>query len=186
MDSRPIFVISAPSGAGKNSLINILLDKEPRLVHSVSSTTRPRRANEAEGIHYHFLTLQEFESRVAAGEFLEYARVLDNYYGTEVREIERIFALGKYPILDIDVQGAQTLRRKKIRMVSIFIVPPSMEELERRLRARASETEEQIRSRLELARKEMMEQHNFDYVVVNDDLMQAAEEMAGIVRRHIH
>ncbi|MFZ5630422.1 MAG: guanylate kinase [Spirochaetota bacterium] len=185
MDSRPIFVISAPSGAGKNSLINILLGKEPRLVHSISSTTRARRANEAEGINYHFLSRAEFEDRVAAGEFLEYARVLDNYYGTEVREIKRIFALDKYPILDIDVQGAQTLRGKKIRMVSIFIVPPSMDELERRLRARASETEEQIRSRLELARLEIMEQHNFDYVVVNDDLMKAAEEMAGIVRRHM-
>lgn len=185
MDTRPIFVVSAPSGAGKNSLINILLNREPRLVHAVSSTTRPRRANEVEGVNYHYLTRAEFEKRIAAGAFLEYACVLDNYYGTEVRELERIFALGKYPILDIDVQGAQTLREKKLRMVSIFIVPPSMAELERRLRARGSETEAQIQSRLELARREIMEQHNFDYAVVNDDLMKAAEEMTGIVRRHM-
>ncbi len=185
MDLRPIFVISAPSGAGKNSLINVLLEKEPRLMHSISSTTRPRRANEADGINYHFLTREEFEKRIQAGEFLEYARVLDNYYGTETREIERIFSQNKYPILDIDVQGAQTLRGKPLRMVSIFIVPPSMTELERRLRARASETEEQILSRLELARLEIMEQNNFDYVVVNDDLMKAAEELATIVRKHM-
>lgn len=185
MDERPIFVISAPSGAGKNSLINVVLEREPRLVHAVSSTTRARRVHEAEGINYHYLQRSEFEKRVAAGEFLEYARVLDNYYGTEVREIERIFALGKYPILDIDVQGAQTLRGKRIRMVSIFIVPPGMDELERRLRARASESEEQIRSRLELARLEILEQNKFDYVVVNDDLMKAAEELATIVRRHM-
>ncbi|HMV34315.1 MAG TPA: guanylate kinase [Turneriella sp.] len=185
MDSRPIFVISAPSGAGKNSLINVLLSKEPRLMHSISSTTRARRANEADGINYHFLSREEFEKRVEGGEFLEYARVLENYYGTEIREIRRIFAQDKYPILDIDVQGAQTLRGKPVRMVSIFIIPPSMTELERRLRARASETEEQIRSRLELARLEVMEQNNFDYVVVNDDLMKAAEELATIVRKHM-
>lgn len=185
MDSRPIFVISAPSGAGKNSLISILLRKEPRLMHSVSSTTRPRRPNEIDGINYHFLSKHDFEKRIAEGKFLEYARVLDNYYGTELREIERIFAEGKYPILDIDVQGAQTLRSKKLRMVSIFIAPPSIEELERRLRARGSETEEQIKSRIELARLEIMEQDNFDYIVVNDDLMKASEELASIIRQHM-
>lgn len=185
MLTRPIFVISAPSGAGKNSLINILLKKEPRLAHSVSSTTRARRGTEADGVNYHFLSREEFERRVAAGEFLEYARVLENYYGTEIREIQRIFDLGKYPILDIDVQGAQTLRGKQIRMVSLFIVPPDMHELERRLRARGSETEAQILSRLELARLEIMEKENFDYVVVNDDLMKAADELAAIVRSHI-
>lgn len=185
MDSRPIFVISAPSGAGKNSLINILLRQEPRLMHSVSSTTRPRRPNEVDGINYHFLSRHDFEQRIAEGKFLEYARVLDNYYGTELREIERIFAAGKYPILDIDVQGAQTLRGKKLRMVSIFIAPPSIEELERRLRARGSETEEQIKSRIELARLEIMEQNNFDYIVINDDLMKASEELVAIIRKHM-
>lgn len=185
MRSRPIFVISAPSGAGKNSLINILLSEEPRLAHSISSTTRPRRGTEVDGVNYHFLSRDEFESRIASGQFLEYARVLENYYGTEISEIERIFALGKYPILDIDVQGAQTLRGKQLRMVSLFIIPPSMQELERRLRARGSETEQQILSRLELARLEIMEKENFDYVVVNDDLMKAADELAAIVRQHM-
>lgn len=185
MFSRPIFVISAPSGAGKNSLINILLQKEPRLSHSISSTTRPRRSNEVDGVNYHFLTRPEFERRVTAGEFLEYARVLENYYGTENREIQRIMEAGKYPILDIDVQGAQTLRGKELRIVSIFIIPPDMAELERRLRSRGSEGEAEIQSRLELARLEIMEKENFDYVVVNDDLVKAAEEMATIVRAHM-
>lgn len=185
MFSRPIFVISAPSGAGKNSLINVLLQKEPRLRHSISSTTRARRAGEIDGVNYHFLTREEFERRVAAGEFLEYAKVLENYYGTEIREIKRIMEEGKYPILDIDVQGAQTLRGKELRIVSLFIIPPDMAELERRLRSRGSESEAEIQSRLELARLEIMEKENFDYVVVNDNLMQAAEEMAEIVRVHM-
>lgn len=185
MFERPIFVISAPSGGGKNSLINILLQKEPRLQHSISSTTRQRRANEIDGINYHFLTRTEFEQRIAANQFIEYARVLDNYYGTEIAELDRIFRQGKYPILDIDVQGAQTLRGKELRMVSLFIIPPDMVELERRLRARGSETEAEIQSRLELARLEIMEKDNFDYVVVNDDLMKAAEELAQVVRTHM-
>lgn len=185
MFERPIFVISAPSGGGKNSLINILLQKEARLKHSISSTTRQRRANEIDGINYHFLPREEFEKRIAANQFIEYARVLDNYYGTEIAELDRIFKEGKYPILDIDVQGAQTLRGKELRMVSIFIIPPDMVELERRLRARGSENEAQIQSRLELARLEIMEKDNFDYVVVNDDLMKAAEEMAQVVRTHM-
>ncbi|MFO1526222.1 MAG: guanylate kinase [Turneriella sp.] len=185
MFERPIFVISAPSGAGKNSLINILLQKEPRLEHSISSTTRRRRNNEAEGINYYFLDKAEFEKRIAENQFIEYARVLENFYGTEIRELDRIFRLGKYPILDIDVQGAQTLRGKQLRMVSLFIIPPDMSELERRLRARGSENEAEIQSRLELARLEVMEKDNFDYVVVNDDLMKAAEELAVIVRQHM-
>jgi guanylate kinase len=185
MFERPIFVISAPSGGGKNSIINILLQKEARLQHSVSTTTRPRRANEIDGVNYHFLTRGEFEERIAADQFIEYACVLDKFYGTEVSELERIFKLGKYPILDIDVQGAQTLRGKDLRMVSVFIVPPDMTELERRLRARGSENEAEIQGRLELARLEIMEKDNFDYVVVNDDLMHAAEEMAQIVRTHM-
>ncbi len=185
MFERPLFVISAPSGAGKNSLINVLLQKEPRLSHSISTTTRRRRDNEVDGVNYYFLSREEFEAKVAAGEFLEYARVLENYYGTEIRELERLFSSGKYPILDIDVQGAQTLRGKVRRMVSLFIIPPDMQELERRLRARGSESEAEIQSRLELARLEIMEKENFDYVVVNDDLMQAAEELAKIVRAHM-
>lgn len=154
-------------------------------MHSVSSTTRPRRATETDGIDYHFLTHEEFEARIQRGEFLEYARVLDNYYGTEKKEMQRIFSQNKYPILDIDVQGAQTLRGMPLRIVSIFIVPPSMAELERRLRARGSESEEQICARLELARREMLEQNKFDYVVINDDLARAAEELTSIVRKHM-
>lgn len=185
MFERPIFVISAPSGAGKNSLINVLLQKEPRLSHSISSTTRRRRETEIDGVNYYFLDRPEFEKRVTENQFIEYARVLENFYGTEYRELERIFSLGKYPILDIDVQGAQTLRGRDLRMVSLFIIPPDMKELERRLRSRASESEAEIQSRLELARLEMMEKENFDYVVVNDDLMKAAEELATIVRTHM-
>jgi guanylate kinase len=185
MFERPIFVISAPSGGGKNSLINILLQKEPRLQHSISSTTRNRRASEIDGVNYHFMSRAEFEKRIAENQFIEYARVLENFYGTEIAELDRIFKMGKYPILDIDVQGAQTLRGKQLRMVSLFIVPPGMAELERRLRARGSESEAEIQSRLELARLEIMEKDNFDYVVVNDDLMQAAEELAQIVRTHM-
>lgn len=186
MFERPIFVISAPSGAGKNSLINILLQIEPRLRYSISSTTRLQRANEIDGVSYYFLEKFEFERRIAAGAFVEYARVLDNYYGTEVRELERIFAAGGYPILDIDVQGARTLRGKGVHMVSLFITVPDLPELERRLRARGSEDESEIKKRIELSRRELEEQAAFDYVIVNDDLMRAAEEMAQIMRGHLH
>ncbi|MCS6971917.1 MAG: guanylate kinase [Turneriella sp.] len=185
MLERPLFVIAAPSGGGKNSVITILLEEEPRLVHSVSSTTRQRRAHEIDGKHYYFLSHEEFERRIAAGEFLEYARVLDNYYGTEIREIERIQAEGKFPILDIDVQGVQTLRSKNIPMVSVFILPPSLEELERRLRARGTENEEQIKKRLELARWEISQKDQFDHIVLNDVLSRAAAEVLAILRNHM-
>ncbi len=185
MFERPIFVLSAPSGGGKNSLINILLKEEPRLIHSVSSTTRKMRVNEVDGVSYHFLTHEEFEKRIAENKFLEYARVLDNYYGTELREIERIFNANGYPILDIDVQGAAKLREKKIPLVTIFIVPPSIEELGRRLRIRASESEIEIAQRINLARLEMERKAEFDYTVINGDLKKAADELITIVRRHL-
>lgn len=185
MDSRPIFVISAPSGTGKNSLIRILLDKEPRLTYSISSTTRTKRSNEEDGVSYHFLSHAEFKKRMEEGEFLESAQVLDNFYGTEKREIQRIHDANKFPILDIDIQGAQSLREKKVPLVSFFIAPPSLEELRQRLRKRGSETEEQIQKRLELAKLELLQKERFDYTVVNDRLERAAEELLEKIHSHI-
>ncbi|HRP69664.1 MAG TPA: guanylate kinase [Turneriella sp.] len=185
MVERPVFVVSAPSGGGKNSLINILLKEEPRIRHSISSTTRSKRANEKDGMNYHFLTKDEFEKRIRENKFLEYARVLDNYYGTEYAEIERIFNASCYPVLDIDIQGADALRKKRLPLVTFFIVPPSLEVLEKRLRARASESEEEVLKRLQLARVEIEEKNKFDHVIVNDDLKTASDELIAVVRRHL-
>ena len=183
--NQPFFVISAPSGAGKNSLIALLLEKEDRLNHSISCTTRKKRNYETEGLNYYYLTKGEFEKKIGEDEFLEYAKVLDNYYGTSRTEIDRIFALGKFPILDIDIQGMLNLRTKTLHFVSIFIMPPSVEELRRRLVLRGSESEEEINKRLELAETEMQYASQFDHSVVNYDLNQARDEMLTIIRSYL-
>lgn len=179
---RPIIVISAPSGTGKNTLINLAMQKIPELSHCISSTTRAPREGEVNGVHYYFHSKAEFEEMIKQGSFLEYAPVLDRYYGTEKQEIERIFSEKKVPILDIDVQGAEILREKNLNLYTIFIAPPSLEELQRRLANRETESEEQISQRLELARHEMREQNRFDRVIINDDLETAATELINVIR----
>lgn len=176
-----LFVMTAPSGAGKTTLLGGLLEEMPGLVYSVSVTTRPPRRGEADGRSYHFTTRAEFETMLAAGEFLEHAVVYDHYYGTRRSVIEKALAAGKDIILDIDVRGALQVMEKGYPGVFVYIMPPSMRELERRLRGRATDAEDVIRKRLSLAREEMGYAGRYDYIVVNDRLAVARGELKSII-----
>lgn len=177
-----LFVIAAPSGAGKTSLVRALMEREPSLRFSVSYTTRKQRPNEVHGRDYFFVDKAEFEAMVARGEFLEHARVFDNYYGTALAQVETSLTAGQDLILEIDWQGAQQIRAKLPECHSIFILPPSRVELERRLRGRGTDAEDVIQRRLRDAASDMTHWSEFDYVVVNDDFEQALGELQAIVR----
>lgn len=183
--SRPrsgrLFVIAAPSGAGKTSLVRALMQREPGLRFSISYTTRPRRAAELEGRDYHFVTGEEFAAMIARGEFLEHACVFDNRYGTARRQVEASLAAGQDLILEIDWQGAQQIRAALPQCVSIFILPPSRAELERRLRDRNTDAEDVIQRRLRDAASDMTHWQEFDHVVVNDEFERALDDLQGIV-----
>jgi guanylate kinase len=177
-----VFIISAPSGSGKSTLVSRLLNEVESLTFSVSFTTRKPRGSEVPGGAYHFIERDEFECRLEAGEFLEWAEVFGNYYGThsDVLAIAREHA--KDLVLDIDVQGAAQLKKRIPDAVSIFILPPSREVLEQRLRARSQDREEVIRRRLADAAREIRNYSLYDYVLVNNDLNLAAETLKAIVR----
>lgn len=177
-----VFIISAPSGSGKSTLVNSLLEREPDLVFSVSYTTRAPRGQEREGREYHFVTRGEFRRMIDAGEFIEWARVFEDYYGTHRRYVDQGRAQGRDVVLDIDVQGARQLKNRIPEAVSIFILAPSREELEKRLRARGDVSEAVIRKRLAKAAAEIREFRRYDYVLVNDDLQAASERLLMIVR----
>ncbi|MGB6605378.1 MAG: guanylate kinase [Steroidobacteraceae bacterium] len=176
-----LFVIAAPSGAGKTSLVKALLARLPQLRLSVSHTTRTRRPTEAEGREYHFVTAAEFEKLVARGEFLEHARVFDNLYGTSRAYVEGQLAQGHDVVLEIDWQGAQQVRRAMPQCISIFILPPSRAALAERLARRATDTPEVIGRRLRDAAADMSHYREFGYVVVNDDFERALAELSDIV-----
>ena len=178
-----LFVIAAPSGAGKTSLVRALMEREPQLRFSISCTTRRQRPNEQHGRDYFFVDRGEFERMVAAGEFLEHARVFDNYYGTPRRQVEEALAAGRDLILEIDWQGAAQIRSALPECVSIFILPPSRAELERRLRGRGTDAEEVIQRRLRDAASDMTHWREFDHVVVNDRFDEALGELEAIVAR---
>jgi len=177
-----VFIISAPSGSGKSTLVRSLLEHEPGLIFSVSYTTRAPRGQEQEGREYHFVSREEFERMIAAGQFIEWARVFDHYYGTHRRYVDQGAAEGRDVLLDIDVQGARQLKEKIPGAVSIFILAPSREELEKRLRARGDTGDDVIRRRLAEAAREIRNFEQYDYVLVNDDLQAAAERLLWIVR----
>ncbi len=177
-----IFIISAPSGSGKSTLVNSLLAHEPDLIFSVSYTTRAPRGQEQDGREYHFVTREEFRRMIAAGEFIEWAQVFDDYYGTHRRYVDQGRAEGRDVVLDIDVQGARQLKEKIPQAVSIFILAPSREELEKRLRARGDVSDAVIRKRLAKAAGEIRNFGQYDYVLVNDDLQAASERLLWIVR----
>lgn len=181
MRKGTLFVVTAPSGAGKSTLLDMVLKKVPLLEYSVSVTTRAPRRGEVDGEDYHFATRGEFEEMLARGEFLEHAVVYDHYYGTRRSVIEEALRRGTDIILDIDVRGALQVMEKKYPAVFVYIVPPSLEELERRLRGRATDSEEVIRKRLSLARDEMAYAERYDYVVVNDRLEEAFEDLKAII-----
>lgn len=176
-----LFVIAAPSGAGKTSLVRALMEREPGLRFSISYTTRRQRPTEQHGRDYFFVDREEFERMVAAGEFLEHARVFDNHYGTSRRQVEESLSAGRDLILEIDWQGAAQIRRALPECISIFILPPSRAELERRLRGRGTDSDEVIQRRLRDAASDMTHWREFDHVVINDEFEQALEQLVAIV-----
>ena len=176
-----LFVIAAPSGAGKTSLVRALMQRVPALRFSVSFTTRARRPTEEHGRDYFFVGKDEFSRMADAGEFLEHATVFDNRYGTARRQVEQSLSTGQDLILEIDWQGAGQVRRALPECVSIFILPPSRAELERRLRGRGTDTEAVIQRRLRDAASDMAHWREFDHVVVNDDFGRALGELEAIV-----
>jgi guanylate kinase len=177
-----LFVIAAPSGAGKTSLVRALMEREPGLRFSISYTTRRQRPNEIHGHDYFFVAREEFDRMAAAGEFLEHATVFDNSYGTSRRQVEESLAAGQELILEIDWQGARQVRRALPECHSIFILPPLRAELERRLRGRGTDAEEVIQRRLRDAASDMGHWREFDFVVVNDEFERALAELQAIVR----
>ncbi len=176
-----LFIVSAPSGAGKTSLVRALVSTDPGIVVSVSHTTRTPRPGEQDGTHYHFVDRARFEAMVSAGELLEHARVFDNYYGTARAAVEAGLCTGRDLVLEIDWQGARQVRTLMPQAVSIFILPPSAAALEQRLRGRAQDSAEVIARRLGEARGEMSHFGEFDYLVLNDELDAALYELRAIV-----
>lgn len=181
MSSGTLYIVSAPSGAGKTSLVKALIGSVPELVVSVSHTTRPPRPGEEDGVHYHFVDAARFLGLVEDGAFLEHARVFDHYYGTSKAAVQTELKAGRDVILEIDWQGAQQVRRLMPGCQSIFVLPPSREVLDTRLRARGQDSEEIIARRMRDAQTEMSHYAEFDFLVVNDVFEQALAEMRAIV-----
>lgn len=177
-----VFIISAPSGSGKSTLTRQLLERVPGLRFSVSYTTRPPRGDERNGHEYFFISREEFERRVAKGEFLEHAEVFGNYYGTHASELDRAAAENVDLVLDIDVQGARQLKEKISGAVSIFILAPSRQILEQRLRARSQDSDQVIERRLRDAAAEIRNYKNYDYVLVNSDVTSSVDTLVSIVK----
>ena len=179
--SGTLYIVAAPSGAGKTSLTRALLDSEPGIVLSVSYTSRPPRPGEIDGVHYHFVARAVFEEMIRRGEFFEHAVVHGDLKGTGRNAVERTLASGKDVLLEIDWQGARQVREQMADTVSIFILPPSRVELERRLRARASDADAVIRRRLADSREDIAHATEFDYLIVNDNFDKALTELRAIV-----
>jgi guanylate kinase len=176
-----LFVFAAPSGAGKTTLVHAVVTKRPELRFSISYTTRKPRRNEADGVDYLFVTEDEFMRLRDQGEMLEYAKVFDNYYATSRSQVEKHLADNRNVILEIDWQGAQQVRKSMPECVTIFILPPSVEELERRLRDRRTDSAEVIERRLRDALSDMSHWTEFDHVIINDDLNQAIADLEDVL-----
>ncbi|HMU90786.1 MAG: guanylate kinase [Pseudomonadales bacterium] len=181
MPTGQLYIISAPSGAGKTSLVKALLEQDSDLAVSVSHTTRPRRVGEVDGVNYHFITTQQFLDLLAQDAFLEHAEVFGHYYGTSHLAVARQLERGQDVILEIDWQGARQVRRLIDDAVSIFILPPSRAELERRLTARGQDGVEVISARMAKATAEMSHYPEFDYLLINDSFERALTELQAIV-----
>jgi guanylate kinase len=179
-----LFVIAAPSGAGKTTLVKALTTRHPQLRFSISYTTRAKRRNEAHGVDYLFVDEETFESLRERGELLESATVFDNLYATSRQQVEQHLSAGHPVILEIDWQGAAQVRQSMPECVTIFILPPSLAELERRLRDRRTDSEEVIERRLQDARGDISHWQEFDYVVINDDLDQALADLESVLAGH--
>jgi guanylate kinase len=177
-----LFIVAAPSGAGKSSLVSAVLERDPNLVLSISHTTRPPRPGEVDGREYHFTDRATFTRMIGAGEFLESAEVHGNLYGTSQEAVQGVRESGRDVVLEIDWQGAQQVRRLFPDAVGIFILPPSMAELERRLRARNQDPDGVIRRRLAAAADEISHLAEFDYVIINNYFEEARRDLAAVVR----
>ena len=177
-----LYIVAAPSGAGKTSLTRALLERDSGIALSVSYTSRAPRPNEVDGVHYHFVTRDEFEAMVGRGEFFEHALVHGDLKGTSRKVVEQTLAQGRDVLLEIDWQGARIVRAQMPEAVSIFILPPSRAELERRLRARASDSEATIQRRLADARQDLLHAAEFDYIIVNENFAAALDELCEIVK----
>lgn len=176
-----IYIISAASGTGKTTIVGQVLQRDARLRLSISHTTRPVRTGEVHGKDYFFVNVEEFKALIAKQEFLEYAQVYDNFYGTNANVVRDLQAQGHDVILEIDIQGATQIRDILPDAISIFIAPPSMHELEQRLVGRGTDSEEVIAKRLGKARFEINQARHFDYIVINDDLERACRDVLGVI-----
>jgi len=186
MSKGLLIVLSGPSGVGKGTILKeVMKDESLKLAFSISMTTREKREGEVDGVNYFFVSKDEFEQAVKDGKLLEYAEFVGNYYGTPLDYVEKLRNQGINVILEIEVQGCMQVQEKEPGALTIFIVPPSMEELESRIRGRKSEPEEIIQQRLAKAEKEMEMLNKYKYVVCNDDVDLAAEIISVIIRRHM-
>jgi guanylate kinase len=177
-----LYIVTAPSGAGKTTLVRLLLENDPGIRLSISSTTRSPRTGEQDGREYHFVSVPDFLDKIERGDFLEWAEVHGNYYGTSKRWIEAEIAAGRDVLLEIDWQGAQQVRKFFPAAIGVFILPPSMDELARRLSGRGTDAAEVVSRRLAAARDEMRHVSEFDYVIINDDLQQALDDLLSVAR----
>ena len=181
MSRGKLFIISGPSGVGKSTVLRALFAQRSNLYFSVSATTRDPRPGEEDGVHYHFLKPETFREWIEQGEFLEYAEFVGNAYGTPKRYVDEALDASKDVILDIEVQGAEQVCAKRPETVTIFIAPPSWDELERRLTERGTDTAEKIRGRLQRAREEVLKANHYQYFVINDTVENAVKELAAIM-----
>ncbi len=177
-----LFVVAAPSGAGKSTLVSMLVGRDPRVQLSISYTTRKPRPGEVDGQDYHFIDIPRFTAMRAHGDFLEWAEVHGNFYGTSRSSLEQQLATGRDLVLEIDWQGAQQVRQQFTESIGVFILPPSIEELERRLRTRGQDSDEVIQRRVAAALGEMQHVGEFDFVIINRDLAVALEDLMAAVR----
>ncbi len=180
-----IFVISAPSGTGKGTVIKEILKRDESIYFSVSMTTRAMRNGEQAGVDYHYVSKEEFLNKLDEGKILEYTEFCGNYYGTPLDILQEKLKEGRNCILELDVIGAENVKKTHPDMVSIFMAPPSKEILEKRLRGRGTESEEDVKKRLAEAERELDEQSKFDYVVINDDLMKAVLDIEKIIKEEV-
>jgi guanylate kinase len=176
-----LFIVSAPSGAGKTTLVERLVEQVPHLRLSRSYTSRAARDGETDGVDYNFVTRERFEAMVSVGEFLEWADVFGNLYGTSAADTERVLESGTDLVLVIDVQGARKVRRRGIETTAVFVMPPSFEVLEKRLRGRSKDADEIVRRRLQVAQQEVAAFVEYDFVVINDELTAAVDRLRSIV-----
>jgi guanylate kinase len=177
-----LFVVSAPAGCGKDTILEQMFKKTENVGYSVSATTRAPREGEENGVHYHFVTRERFEEMIHNSEVLEYTEYCGNYYGTPRKGVEELLAQGKDVILKIEVEGAMNIKRLFPECCLVFILPPSLAELERRLRKRGTETEDKILLRTEQARNELNYAENYDYLIVNGELSEAVDDLIAVIR----